>query len=310
MRQPRFGLFFPQVGASFPIVRERAQQLDRLGYDSIWFVDHFWSRGLPEVDHLEAWTLMAATAAVTERLKIGTLVVCNSYRNPALVAKMSASLDHISGGRFVLGMGAGWMDEEYRAYGYPFPSIRVRLDQLDESLHIIHRMLTEPKATFQGRYYSIQEAVNRPFPVQKPRPPILIGGAGEKRMLRLVAEHADIWNCPNNVAPQLPQKLSKLHEHCAAIGRNPEEIEISEQCVVILGRDQADLRRKVELAHATIGSVFDIDATALIGMPDQLIDVISARIRQGVTFFTMLFGDLNAPETLELFAEKVAPAFT
>jgi len=305
----KFGLFAPQVGAPFSVIKERAQLADRLGFHSIWFVDHMWSRGLPDLDHLEAWTLMAATAAVTERLGIGTLVLCNSYRNPALLAKMAASLDHVSNGRCLLGLGAGWMDEEYSAYGYPFPSTRVRIEQLDEALSIIKLLFKEPRATFQGKYYSINDAVNNPKPVQQPHPPILIGGAGEKRLLRVVAEHADIWNCPNNAALELVHKLEVLKQHCAAFGRDPATIEVSEQTIVVLGRTEKDLRAKLQFAKRALGTVFDIDKTALRGTPDQLIKAIEARQRQGVTFFTMMFGDLNQPETLELFAEKVAPAF-
>ena len=151
--------------------------------------------------------------------------------------------------------------------------------------------------------------MNNPKPVHKPYPPILIGGAGEQRLLRVVAEHADIWNCPNNAALELEHKLGVLKRHCEAIGRNPQEIEVSEQCVVVLGRDDKDLRSKLQFAKRVLGAVFDIEKTALRGTPDQLVDAIHARNRQGVTFFTMLFGDLNQPETLELFAEKVAPAF-
>ncbi len=309
MSRVKFGLFAPQVAVPFAAVKERAQLADRLGFHSIWFVDHMWSRGLPDLDHLEAWTLMSATAAVTERLGIGTLVLCNSYRNPALLAKMASSLDNVSNGRLLLGLGAGWMDEEYRAYGYSFPSARVRVEQLDEALTIIKLLFTQARASFQGKYYAVEEAVNNPKPVQKPHPPILIGGAGEKRLLRVVAEHADIWNCPNNVAPELEHKLDVLKRHCDAIGRDPQTIEVSEQCVVVLGRDEQDLRHKLQFAKRTLGTVFDIDKTALRGTPDQLVDAIQARSRQGVTFFTMLFGDLNQPETLELFAQKVAPAF-
>lgn len=309
MSQIKFGLFAPQVGVPFSMIQERAQLADRLGFHSIWFVDHMWSRGMPDLDHLEAWTVMAAVAVVTERLHIGTLVVCNSYRNPALVAKMASSLDNVSNGRLLLGMGAGWMDEEYRAYGYPFPSPRVRIEQLEEALAIIKLMFLEPRASFQGKYYAVDDAVNNPKPVQKPYPPILIGGAGEKRLLRVVAEHANIWNCPNNVAHELERKLDVLRQHCGAIGRDPAQIEVSEQCVVVLGRTEKDLRSKMQFAKRALGAVFDIDKTALRGTPNQLIDAIHARNRQGVSFFTMLFGDLNQPETLELFAEKVAPAF-
>ncbi|HUI24866.1 MAG TPA: TIGR03560 family F420-dependent LLM class oxidoreductase [Candidatus Kryptonia bacterium] len=304
----KFGLFFPQVGVPFPLIRERAQLADRLGYDSILFVDHMWSRGLPDMDHLEAWTVMSATAAVTERLKIGTLVMCNSYRNPALLAKMAASLDALSNGRLIFGIGAGWMDEEYRAYGYPFPPVRTRIEQLDEGLEIITRMFTEPRATLQGKYYAVDGAVNNPKPVQQPRPPILIGGAGEKRMLRVVARHADIWNCPNNVATELPHKLAVLRDHCAAIGRDPSQIEVSEQCVVVLGKDDAEFKEKWEFARRALGRVFDLEKTAFRGTPDQVIDQLHKRREQGVTFFTMLFGDFHQPSTLELFIDKVLPA--
>lgn len=309
MSGTKFGLFYPQVGVDFTTVKQRAQIAERAGFHSIWFVDHMWSRGLVDLDHLEAWTLMAATAAVTDRLGIGTLVMCNSYRNPALLAKMAASLDNVSGGRFLLGLGAGWMDEEYRAYGYPFPSVRVRIEQLDEALCILKLMFTETRANFEGKYYSVTDAINNPKPVQKPHPPILIGGAGEKLLLRVVARHADIWNCPNNVATQLPQKLDVLRRHCDAVGRDPASIEVSEQCVVVLGSDEADLKKKLAFAKATVGAVFNIDETGLVGTPDQLIECIEARRRQGVTFFTMIFGDLNSPETIELFGERVAPAF-
>jgi len=305
----KFGLFLPQVGLPFPVIQARVQLAERLGFHSVWFVDHMWSRGLPDFEHLEAWTLMSAIAAVTERIRIGTLVLCNSYRSPALLAKMAASLDNISGGRLLLGLGAGWMEEEYLAYGYPFPSTRVRIEQLEEALCIIKLLLSEPRASFQGKYYAIDDAVNNPKPVQRPHPPILIGGAGEQRLLRVVAEHADIWNCPNNAAPSLPHKLDVLKRHCDAIGRDPQSIEVSEQSIMILGHNQKDLRSKVQFAKQAFGATFDIEQTALRGTPEQLIDAIQHRSRQGVTFFTTLFGDMNQPETLELFASAVAPAF-
>ncbi len=309
MKPIKFGLFAPQVGMTWEAVRRQAQHAERLGYDSVWCVDHMWSRGMPDLDHMEAWTLMSALSVCTERIRIGALVLCNSYRNPALLAKMTSSLDQVSNGRFVLGLGAGWMDEEYRAYGYPFPATRARIEQLDEAVSILKRMFTEHRASFQGKYYSVDEAPNFPKPVQKPGPPILIGGAGERYLLRVVAEHADIWNCPNNVATQLPQRLDTLRRHCDAIGRDPDEIEISEQTIMVLGKDEVDLKQKLDAARATLGRVFDIDQTALIGTPARLIEAIHARSRQGVTFFTTLFGDLNQPESIELFAKEVMPAF-
>ena len=310
MTQIKFGLFFPQVAVDFRTVKARAQLADRVGFHSIWFVDHMWSRGLPDLDHLEAWTLMSATAAVTERIGVATLVLCNSYRNPALLAKMVSSLDNVSGGRFLLGLGAGWMDEEYRGYGYPFPSPRVRIEQLDEALTVMKLLFSEARANFEGKYYSVADAANNPKPVQKPHPPILIGGAGEKLLLRVVAQHANIWNCPNNVAEQLPQKLEVLKRHCDSIGRDASEIEVSEQTIVVIGKDESDLKQKLGFAKKMLGNVFDIDKTGLVGTPDQLIEQIAKRNRDGVSFFTMMFGDLNSAESIELFAEKVAPAFS
>jgi len=285
---------------------------EQSGFASVWVMDHLWqlpALGGPDEPILEAYTLLGALAARTERVRLGTLVTGVTYRNPALLAKMACSLDQLSNGRLLLGLGAGWMDEEYRAYGYPFPSARVRIEQLDEALTIMKLMFSEQRARFQGKYYAVDEAVNNPKPIQLPHPPILIGGAGERHLLRVVAQHADIWNCPNNAALELPHKLEVLKRHCAAIGRDPATIEISEQCIVILGRTEKDLASKLRFAKQVLGNVFDIEKTALRGTPEQLVDAIRARHSQGVTFFTMLFGDLNQPESLELFAEKVAPAF-
>ncbi len=308
MAAVKFGLFFPQVGLSFAAIKERAQLADRLGFDSILFVDHMWSRGLPDVDHLEAWTVMTATAVVTERIRVGALVLCNSYRNPALLAKMASSLDALSNGRVLLGLGAGWMDEEYRAYGYPFPRVRARIEQLEEGIEVIKRLFAEPRATFQGKYYHVEDAANLPKPIQRPHPPILIGGAGEKRLLPVVARHADIWNCPNNYATELPRRLAVLREHCRAIGRDPAEIEVSEQCVVVLGRDESHFKRQWDAAQRTIGAVFDLEKTAYAGTPAQVAEQLSARVAQGVTFFTFLLSDFHAAESLELFAQAVVPA--
>jgi F420-dependent oxidoreductase-like protein len=268
-----------------------------------------WSRGLKDLDHLEAWTLMSATAAVTERIHVGALVLCNSYRNPALLAKMASSLDVISSGRLLLGIGAGWMEEEYDAYGYAFPRPRVRIEQLEEGLQIMKRLFAEKRASFQGKYYSVAEAANQPKPLQRPHPPILIGGAGEKRLLKVVAQHADIWNCPNNHATELPRRLEVLRDHCADIGRDPDEIEVSEQCVIVLGESEQAFLAQWQAAKQRLGSVFDLEHTSFRGTPELVIEQLRKRVRQGVTYFTFLLSDFHAPETLRLFAEKVIPAF-
>lgn len=307
MRQTKVGLFFPQVGVPYAAIRERAQIADELGYHSLWVVDHMWARGLPDMEHLEAWTVMTALATATQRLRIGTLVLCNSYRNPALLAKMASTFDVISNGRLEIGIGAGWMDEEYRGYGYPFPSAKVRIEQLEEALAVMKKLFTETRATFEGRYYSVSDAANNPKPMQKPHPPILIGGAGEKLLLRVVAEHADTWNCPNNASTELPRKLEVLERHCDAVGRDFGDIEISEQCVCVLGADEKDFKAKWGMAKQLLGSVFDLEKTAFRGTPEEVAEQMRARRAQGVTFFTMLFSDFHSPETLQLFAEKVVP---
>ncbi|MBI3304030.1 MAG: LLM class flavin-dependent oxidoreductase, partial [Deltaproteobacteria bacterium] len=166
-RKIQFGLFQPQVGLPFSALKERALAGEEYGFHSIWFTDHMWVRGMPQVDFLESWTMMSAMAAATSRIRIGSLVICNSFRNPAFLAKMAASLDNISNGRLELGLGAGWMEDEYKGYGYPFPSGGVRANQLREGVEIIKKMFTEEKATYTGKYYNIDGAYNNPKPVQK-----------------------------------------------------------------------------------------------------------------------------------------------
>jgi F420-dependent oxidoreductase-like protein len=309
VRPIRFGLFYPQVGQSFAQIADRVRLAERLGFDSVLFTDHLWSRGRRELDHLEAWTLITAVAAVTERIRVGALVLCNSFRNPALLAKMASSLDVMTGGRLLLGIGAGWMEEEYEAYGYDFPSTRVRIEQLEEALEIIKRLFTGEEATFQGKYYAVHNAVNLPRPIQRPHPPLLVGGGGERRMLRVVARYADVWNCPNNHAAELPQRVDVLRAHCAALGRDPREIEISEQCVIVIGRDERAFREKYDIARRTVGTVFDLENVGFRGTPEQVVEQVRQRIDQGVTFFTFLTGDLHDPETLQLLAERVLPEF-
>ena len=195
-RTAEFGIFSPQAGMSFKAIADRATQAEQLGYHSLWFVDHFWNRGIPDADCLESMALMSGVAARTEKLRIGTLVLCNSFRNPALLAKALTTIDHVSGGRLEIGLGAGWMDEEYRGYGYEFPTIGARLRQLEEGLKILKLLFGEKRASFAGRYYKLEDALNNPKPIQRPHPPITIGGSGEKVMLRIVAQYADRWNCP------------------------------------------------------------------------------------------------------------------
>ena len=311
-RPIQFGLFQPQVGLSFPAYTERALACEEAGFHSIWVTDHMWVGGIPQLDFLEGWTLMSALAAATSKIRLGSLVICNSFRNPAFLAKMAASLDNISQGRLELGLGAGWMKAEYLGYGYDFPSGGTRAKQLKEGVEIIKKMFTEEKASYQGEHYTIKDAYNNPKPVQKPYPPITIGAAAEQKMLKLVAQHADRWNCPAAVSHRIEQKWGVITEHCKTVGRNPDDIEISEQVIVVLGKDEQDFQNKWPTAKKTLGRLADLDRSSLHGTPDQVIQGIKEKHAKGVTLFTMVFSDAAQPdflETLKLFATQVMPAF-
>jgi F420-dependent oxidoreductase-like protein len=299
-----FAFWSPQAGATVKTLLDRAEMAERLGYHSFWLVDHFWTIGMPEVDLLEAVTMMSALAARTERVRIGTLVLCNSFRNPALLAKSLTTIDHISNGRLEVGLGAGWMEQEYRAYGYEFPSVGTRLRQLEEGLQILKAMFTENRANFKGRYYTVTDAPNNPKPVQKPHPPIMIGGAGEKVLLRLVAKYADRWNCPAGYR-DFKKTLGVLHEHCRAVGRDPKDITVSEQLMVCIGANRAEADQKWEMAKGRKPFSF----TAVKGTPDEVVKQLREHVSWGVTMFTMMFADMAPPQTVELFAREVMPAF-
>jgi alkanesulfonate monooxygenase SsuD/methylene tetrahydromethanopterin reductase-like flavin-dependent oxidoreductase (luciferase family) len=220
-----------------------------------------------------------------------------------MLAKVSATLDNISNGRLEIGLGAGWMDEEYRAYGYEFPSIGARLRQLEEGVQILKAMFTEDRASFEGRYYKVVEAYNSPKTLQKPHPPITIGGSGEKTMLRIVAKYADRWNCPAGYR-SFEHKLDVLKQHCAAVGRNMNEINISEQLLVCIGTNDAEVEEKWKISQR-----LPFWRTAIKGTPPQVLEQLRDRVRRGITFFTIIFGDLNSTQSIDLFAREVMPAF-
>jgi len=306
-RPVTFSLFLPQAGLSWPMLRERALLLEELGYDGLWLVDHFWANGMPDLDFLEGWTTLGALAEATARLRIGLMVSCVSYRNPALLAKMAATVDRLSEGRLELGLGAGWMDSEYKAYGYEFPPMGTRLAQLEEALEIVTRMQREKRTTFAGRFHHVEEAPNEPKPVQAPLP-VTIGGAGEKVLLRLVARYAQRWNCPMNSAHEIERLRGVLADHCAREGRNVDDIVVSEQTMVVIGADADAFEAKRQMAKAMLGGFADIDKVAVAGTPDQVVDGLRAKVARGVTDFAVMFGDLGMDDTLELFAREVMPA--
>lgn len=300
-----FGVFSQQAGLKYADLAERTLCAERLGYHSFWLVDHFFSPGRPDADQLECLTALAALAAKTSRIRLGVAVICNSFRNPSLLAKMLATIDNISDGRLEIGLGAGWLADEYRAYGYDFASTGLRLRQLDESVRIIRAMLTEARATFKGDFYSIEDAPNNPKPIQKPHPPITIGGGGEKVLLRIVAKYADRWNCPAAYGASAG-KLEVLRNHCRDVGRDLASISVSEQILVCVGRNEAEVADKWAVAEKKFKP---FSRNTIKGTPAQAIEQIGQRVSNGVKLLTMLFGDDPTPATLEFFAREVMPAF-
>ncbi len=234
---PNFDL--PGVGVDelFERVAAMASQAEQSGFDTVMVMDHFYQLpmlGAPDDRMLEAYTLLGALAARTKTARLGTLVSGNTYRNPALLAKIVTTLDVISGGRALLGIGTGWFELEHEGYGFRFGSLSERFEKLEEALQIIKPMLAGERPSFEGRHYQVKDAINSPPPLQSGGLPIMIGGAGEKKTLRLVAQYADESNLPC-AAAEIPRKLEALERHCEAVGRDRSSIRVSWLGSVVIG---------------------------------------------------------------------------
>ena len=239
----QFGLTIPQGwrGGDLPLEQENnpvkqfafskeiAITADNLGFDSIYAYDHLipFFKDDTEKNIFECFTLLSAAATITNKIKIGQIVTCNSYRNPALLAKMLSTLDVISNGRIELGIGAGWYEKEYVAYGYDFSTNITRIRQLDESISIIKELWTRRSATFSSRYYVVKDAICNPKPIQKPHPIIMVGGSGERYLLKVVAKHADRYNNFFGSPKELKKKIAVLKEHCNTLGRDYKQLQHS-----------------------------------------------------------------------------------
>ncbi|MGQ0794050.1 MAG: TIGR03560 family F420-dependent LLM class oxidoreductase [Deltaproteobacteria bacterium] len=309
MSNMNFGVVLRQEKIDFNPIRDTAMLCDELGFHSAWFYDHLVGMGEPDSDIFESWTLMSALATATSRIRLGTLVLCNSFRNPALLAKMAATLDNISAGRLEFAIGAGWHEGEYRAYGYNFGGAQERIERLRESVQIIRKMWTEERATFHGKYYKIEDAPCNPKPAQKPHPRIIIGGSGERYLLRVAAELADEWNCPASNAWEFDRKIEALRRHCGDVGRDPGEIAISEQTVCVIAETAAELEDKLPKAKKRYGFFGDIEKTGIVGLPEDCIAKIQRKADRGVGKLTIFFSDVMKPESLRFFAKEVMPHF-
>jgi F420-dependent oxidoreductase-like protein len=217
----RFGIVTDQ-NLPWPTLVERWRLFETLGFDSVWDCDHFIQPSRPTGPYFEAWTLLAALAAVTERIRIGVLVSCNTFRHPSLLAKQAVTVDHVSNGRLELGLGAGWYEPEHPMFGIPFPPTSELVGRFQEAVQLVDRVLRNDTTTYEGRFYQVKEAPTRPKPVQQPRPPLVLA-AHKPKMLRIVAEYANTWNSFGTV-DEMRERNAILDEHCAALGRDPRSI--------------------------------------------------------------------------------------
>jgi F420-dependent oxidoreductase-like protein len=278
--------------------------VEQTGWDGLWIADHFMPNQADTSGPTgEAWTILAAIAARVPRVRIGSLVTGNTYRQPPVLAKQAAQVDIISGGRLVLGIGAAWQENEHAAYGIPFSTVGGRLRRLEESVQIIKSLFENEKTTFHGKYYDIVDAPLAPKPVQRPHPPILIGGGGEQVTLRIAAQYADEWNIWG--APDvLRQKGEVLDRHCDALGRDPKTIRRSAQALVTLSED----KKVIEEARARGGR------QSILGSKAELQETMGQFVEAGVDEFIVPDFNLGRSvgerkEAYDRFLEDVAKPF-
>ncbi|HLK11278.1 MAG TPA: TIGR03560 family F420-dependent LLM class oxidoreductase [Candidatus Binatia bacterium] len=305
----RFGIQTGQQGVAWSTMLDLWQKADAWGYDSLWAFDHFYPIFVdPEGPCLEGWTALAALAQATRRARIGLLVAGNTYRHPCVTAKMAATVDHVSGGRLNLGIGAGWFEREHRDFGIDFKTVRGRLEALDEACRIVRGMFTAPRTTLHGRHYTVTDAIGQPKPLQQPYPPIMIGGTGERVLLRLVARHADMWNA-STAAERMGELIATIGRHAEAEGRDPGRIEKT----VLLPLCYKAPAEREQFVCGLIASMRQIAPEAarrqiMIGGAQECLDTIGRYRRVGVTHFIFMTFTPYLLDEIQAFAEEVAPA--
>ena len=273
------------------------QEADKMDvFHSAWNFDHFYPINVPDTSGpcMEAWTTLTALAQATTRIRLGCMVTGIVYRHPALLANMIASVDIISDGRLELGIGAGWNEEECDAYGIELGTLAERFDRFDEACEIIHSMLTNDVTNFTGKYFNLTQARNNPPPVQKPHPPILIGGGGEKHTLRVVAKYADNWNWNlNGTISDYKRKLSILNQHCSTVSRDPNEIKLSLNVDFLVDTDENRIESALRVnADVMKKSIEEVRACSIVGSPEVVRSKLQSYVDLGVTSFIF---SLRAP---------------
>ena len=324
----RFGAFVPQgwrldlVGIEVPdqwrTMTAVARTIESSGFESLWVYDHFHTSPIAtQHETYEAWTLMAAFAAVTETVRLGQMCTCNGYRHPSYLAKVAASVDAISGGRVEMGIGAGWYEHEFKGYGYPFPKPSVRIGQLREAVEIMHKLWTEDVVDYEGAHYRLEGGICRPRPLQEPHIPLWIAGGGEQLTLNVAATHAQYTNFGGTLE-NFVHKSSVLADHCADVGRDFDEITRSANFHVVCVEAESDIEawigRAVDRVTPLLGSeraqstVRKAVAGGLAGTPEQIVETLTEWRRRGLDYAIGYFGDAaHDRSSLERFAREVIP---
>ena len=320
----KFGVFVPQgwrmdlVEIADPVEQFEAMTAvaraadDDPAWDSIWVYDHFHTVPEPTLETtFECWTITATLARDTQRVKIGQMVGCNGYRNPALYAKIASTVDVASHGRLYAGIGAGWYEHEWRAYGYGFPEVPERMRMFREAVQIIHAMWTEEAPTFHGRYYSIDGAINEPRGVQNPHPPLWIGGGGEQVTLKLVAQYGDASNFGSGDASVIREKLDILRGHCETVGRNYDEITKSTEIFLLPIPQGVDRERFLAEAPAKLHlSEAEFARRYWAGSSDEIVERLQPAIAAGIDYVIFYIPGLAyGHEAMHQVAQEVIPHF-
>ncbi len=295
----------------FKILQSFATKAHDLEFDSFWIMDH-----LTQIDLvgnigepiMEPYTALAGLAASTSGIKLGVLCTCNYFRNPALLAKIGATIDQISGGRFWLGIGAGWYRREAQQYGYSFENDKTRLGMLEESLQIIKKVWTEKRPSFHGKFYTIDDLVLSPKPLQKPHPPILVGGEGERITLKLVAKYADACNLFSS-GEELERKLDALKEHCRMARRDYSKILKTKLATVMFGRNKEDSLIKMKKLKPPYFDPDSFNNSFLYGTPSDMAKQIESLKNLGIGYLMINFRGKQDPSNMKKFAKAVMSSF-
>ena len=312
----KIGAFIPQgwrmdlsgipVKDQWQTILDSAQKIETLGYESVWVYDHFHTVPKPTQDPTyECWSLMAALSQITSKVRLGQMCTCNSYRNPSYLTKVASTIDVMSTGRLEYAIGAGWYNQEYDAYGYDYPTDGVRLKMLEESLIIYQKMTTEDKASFEGEYYQINNAINQPKPIQKPYPPLWVCGGGEKVTLKLLAKYGDYGNWDVDVEGFV-HKSKVLQQHCDVQNRDYQEIGRTLHTNVIIGSDQKDLDNKLDKISSITSIPKDVYLTKpLVGVKNEVFDKIDEFESHGCIYLISYIADIVWGDTLDILQDKL-----